>query len=244
MDKVQSSFQRVEKKYLLRYGQYEVLRRGMEAYVKPDEHPCYQIGNIYYDTDDYRLVRASLEKPVFKEKLRVRSYGIPTSRDRVFAELKRKYDGVVYKRRITLAADMAAQRLRAGVFHPDDQIGREIDWFLRCYRPRPMVFIGYDREAFAGADDPALRVTFDTALRGRSYDVDLRAGDYGTLILPEDMVLMELKIPGGAPLWLARLLSENGICASSFSKYGAYYKQRIGASPFCGVYRQGVKCYA
>ena len=107
------------------------------------------------------------------------------------------------------------------------QISREIDYFLRLYRPQPKVFIAYDREAYAAADGGQLRITFDTDLRARSNDLDLRAGDHGTALLGDGLYLMEIKIPGTAPLWLAHLLSDNGIYPTSFSKYGAYYKQFV-----------------
>jgi hypothetical protein len=107
------------------------------------------------------------------------------------------------------------------------QISREIDYFLRLYRPQPKVFIAYDREAYAAADGGQLRITFDTDLRARSNDLDLRVGDHGTALLGDGLYLMEIKIPGTAPLWLAHLLSDNGIYPTSFSKYGAYYKQFV-----------------
>ena len=244
MSEIQSCFKRVEKKYLLTYDQYQAMRKGMERYVKPDAYSHYTICNVYYDTDDFQLIRTSLEKPVYKEKLRVRSYGVPTSRDKVFVELKKKYDGVVYKRRITLGAGEAARYLDGGGLRQPSQISREIDWFMRSYQPKPRVFIGYDREAYAGRENPDLRITFDTNLRGRSWDVDLRMGDYGELILPRETILMELKIPGSAPLWLAHLLSENEIFSTSFSKYGMYYKHLIGAAPIYGNYIQEVRSYA
>ena len=244
MREIQSSFRRIEKKYLLTYRQYQVMKRGMAPYVKPDAFSNYTISNIYYDTDDYRLIRTSLEKPVYKEKLRVRSYGTPGTRDPVFVELKKKYDGVVYKRRITLEAQEASWYLSGGRLKAESQISREIDWFMKSYRPTPKAFIGYDREAYAGKDNPELRVTFDTNLRGRSKDLDLRKGDHGDLILPEEAVLMELKIPGSAPLWLARLLSENQIFSTSFSKYGNYYKQLMGAAKRYGPYRPRILSYA
>ncbi len=237
MSEIQCSFQRIEKKYLLTYSQYQAMKRGMAPYVKPDAYSNYTICNVYFDTEDYQLIRTSLEKPVYKEKLRVRSYGVPGNRDTVFVELKKKYDGVVYKRRITLEAQEAARYLAGGKLPSESQISHEIDWFMKSYHPVPKAFIGYDREAYAGRENPELRVTFDTNLRGRNTDVDLRAGDYGQLILPEDTVLMELKIPGSAPMWLARLLSENQIFAASFSKYGTWYKQQMGAAPRYGDYR-------
>lgn len=227
MSDTQSCFKRYEKKYLLTRGQYLAMLDGMEAYMKPDEHPCYSISNVYYDTAGYDLIRASLEKPVYKEKLRMRSYGVPGSRDTVFVEIKKKYDGVVYKRRITMPMQDAALYVCGARKGDGSQISREIDWFLRFYRPVPKAFIAYDREAYAAADGGELRITFDTNLRARSNDIDLRLGDYGVPLLPDDRYLMEIKIPGAAPLWLARLLSENDIFSTSFSKYGAYYKQYV-----------------
>ena len=227
MSEIQTCFKRCEKKYLLTKAQYNAVRLGMAVHMKPDEHPHYSIGNIYYDTEHYDLIRSSLEKPVYKEKLRMRSYGVPGDRDRVFVEIKKKYDGVVYKRRITMEMQDAARYLNGMQNGDGSQISREIDWFLRFYRPEPKVFIAYDREAYAAKDGGELRITFDTALRARSNDVDLRCGDHGVPLLPEDKYLMEIKIPGTAPMWLARLLSENGIFPTSFSKYGAYYKQYV-----------------
>ncbi len=227
MSEIQSCFKRYEKKYLLTPGQYRAMRFGMAAYMQPDAHPSYSICNLYYDTENYALIRASLEKPVYKEKLRMRSYGVPSSRDKVFVEIKKKFADVVYKRRVTMELRSAERCLRGAQGGDGSQISREIDWFLRLYRPEPKVFIAYEREAYAAADGGELRVTFDTALRARSNDLDLRLGDHGVPLLEDDRILMEIKIPGTAPLWLARLLSENRIFPTSFSKYGAYYKRFV-----------------
>ena len=224
---IQSCFRRYEKKYLLTEKQYEAMRAGMAPYMKADLYPRYSISNIYYDTEGYDLIRASLEKPVYKEKLRLRSYGVPGWCDPVFVEIKKKFDGVVYKRRVTMQMQNADRYLKGFKRGDGSQISREIDYFMQLYRPQPKAFISYDREAYAAADGGELRITFDTALRARSNDLDLRSGDHGILLLKEDLYLMEIKIPGAAPLWLARLLSENGIFPTSFSKYGAYYKQFV-----------------
>ena len=244
MGQIQNSFRRVEVKYLLTRRQYLAIRRGMAAHVRPDVYSHYTICSIYCDTEDFSIVRASLDKPVYKEKLRLRSYGVPGSRDRAFVELKKKYDGVVYKRRVTVSAAEAAGCVDTGKLARDDQISREINWFLHVWQPQPAVYIGYDREAWAGIEDEELRITFDTNLRGRNWDLDLRAGDFGELILPRDTILMELKFPGGAPMWLARLLSENGVYPVSFSKYGTYYKALTGRAPVYGNYWPEVKHYA
>lgn len=236
----QCTFKRYEKKYLLTPAQYEAVRTGMESHMVPDAYSHYTICNVYYDTDDFSLIRTSLDKPVYKEKLRVRSYGVASDDSKAFVELKKKYEGVVYKRRVVMGAADAVAYLEGRVPEQETQIHREIDWFMKSYRPTPKAFIAYDREAYAGRDNPDLRITFDTNLRGRMERVDLRSGDDGQPILDGNQILMEIKIPGAAPLWLARLLSENQIFSTSFSKYGAYYKKyafRDAAAQFAPAYR-------
>lgn len=224
----QCCFQRYEKKYLITPAQQELLLAGARPYMEDDEYGQYTICNIYYDTADWSLIRTSLEKPVYKEKLRVRSYGTPGEGGRVFVEIKKKVDGIVYKRRVVMPAADAPRWLAGdGSAAPGGQISREIDWFQHFHRSVPQVFIGYDRTALAGIDQPDLRMTFDTGLRWRDTDLDLRAGDHGAPILPPGQVLMELKIPGAAPLWLSRLLSRAEIFPTSFSKYGACYQNFI-----------------
>ena len=158
----------------------------------------------------------------------MRSYGVPADGGRVFVEIKKKYNGVVYKRRITTTPADAAAFLRTGKSAaPLGQIGREIAWFQRTYRAAPKVFLAYDRTAFAGVDDPAVRITFDTDIRWRTTAPDLRCGDYGAPLLPPGQILMELKLPGACPLWLSRALTDIGARQTSFSKYGACYKTCI-----------------
>ena len=225
---IQRCFQRYEKKYLLNPEQYQKIRAGLAPYMEADEHGRYTICNLYYDTPDFQLIRASLDKPVYKEKLRMRSYGVPADGDSVFVELKKKYKGVVYKRRTVLEAGEALDYL-AGRCSPraKDQICREIDWFLGRYHPVPQVFIAYDREALAGLEDRVLRVTCDIDLRWRDTALDLRSGDGGERITSRDQILMEIKIPGSAPVWLSRLLSENSVFPTSFSKYGVCYRENL-----------------
>ena len=228
MATIQSSFARIEKKYLLTRAQHRRILPELQAHTEPDEFGQYTICNIYYDTSDFALIRASLEKPVYKEKLRLRSYGVPTDDSRAFVELKKKFDGVVYKCRITLSERDAVRYLSGDASAaPDGQIRRELDFFLRRCSVAPRAFIGYDRTALRGTDDPALRVTFDTGLRCRLDRLDLRLGGDGDPLLPPDRVLMEVKLPDAAPLWLSRLLSESGIFPTSFSKYGTLYQEHI-----------------
>ena len=228
METIQTTFRRIEKKYVINRAQMQELQNRLDAYMYGDEFGLHGVSNIYFDTPDYALIRASVEKPVYKEKFRLRGYSTPGEEDVVFAELKKKYDGVVYKRRV-VSDPRGIEGLLAGRMIPgeSEQSQREILWFLRAFRPGPRVFIGYERLAMIGREDERLRVTFDTDIRFRLDRLRLDAGRDGTLVLPENPIVMEIKIPDAAPLWLARMLSEMRIYPTSFSKYGACYLRHI-----------------
>ena len=226
MGQFKGTFQRYEKKYLLNDIQYEEAMNKLKDKLRVDEYGRTSICNIYFDTPDYRLIRTSLEKPVYKEKLRLRSYGIPLGSDNVYVELKKKYKDVVYKRRVKL--DLAtAERYLYDNIHPakGTQIMREIDWFLSYYHNlQPSMYISYDRIALYGLEDPELRITFDWNLMYRQDELWLGCGSWGNPILQEGYRLMEIKIPGAIPLWLSHILSELRIYPVSFSKYGRGYQ--------------------
>lgn len=222
----QNIFQRYEIKYLITNDQRKAVMNAMREYMKPDEYGKSTICNIYFDLPDYYLIRHSLEKPVYKEKLRVRSYGTVGPNDTVFVELKKKYNDVVYKRRINLPEREAmyylGSDLKGGL---PGQIGNEIDYFRFFYKElEPKVFLSYDREAFYAKDDDSFRVTFDENIRWRQTDLSLTKAPYGQAILQPGQSLMEVKTSGAIPLWMVRVLSDNGICKTSFSKYGRAYE--------------------
>ena len=228
MKEAKLTFKRTEKKYLLSAELYEALWARIAPYLEPDEYPASTVCSIYYDTDDFRLIRHSIEGPVYKEKLRLRSYNIPGPEDPVFVELKKKYKGVVYKRRVCLPAREAEDWLDRDL-HPerDGQMVREIDWVLHSLRPKARVFLACDRLAWRAKEDPELRITFDRDLRWRETELELGAGDGGEPLLEAGEVLMEIKTPAAAPLWLAHMLSELQIFPVSFSKYGTCYRDHI-----------------
>lgn len=223
-------FQRVEKKYILSKVQYERLWERLKPYMQEDEYGLSTICNIYYDTPDYELIRTSIEKPVFKEKFRIRSYGVPKKEDFVYLEIKRKYDGVVYKRRTTLPYRDAEAFLEHGVqfgSYTYSQIEREIAYMHRQYPLQKRMFIAYDRIATYGKEDPSIRITFDFNIRAREDELDLTAGDRGEFYFRKQEVLMEIKVASAYPIWLSGILSELEIYPSSFSKYGTFYKEKL-----------------
>lgn len=219
-------FQRYEIKYLLNRKQKERVLRAMKPYMELDRYGRNTIRNIYYDTDNYRLVRASLEKPVYKEKLRVRSYGEAAPGDRVFVELKKKYDSVVYKRRIGLEEGQAMEYLAGAAPAPvHTQITEELDYFMAFYQTlKPRVFLSYEREAYFTRESGEFRVTFDENILFREEELSLGCGVYGEALLEPGQTLMEIKTPGGIPLWMVRALTEEKLYKASFSKYGNAYQ--------------------
>lgn len=218
-------FKRYELKYLLTPAQHDAVLRGIAPYMQLDDYGRTTIRNIYFDTEDYRLIRHSIEKPAYKEKLRVRSYKLVGSDDTVFVELKKKYDGVVYKRRIALAESVALDWLLGKTKSPcDTQISREIDYFMSFYGSlRPSMFLSYEREAFYERAGEDFRVTFDDNILCRSTDLSLRCEPSGHSVLPPNRVLMEIKCSGAIPLWMVKILSSEKIYKTSFSKYGRAY---------------------
>lgn len=224
----QAVFKRYEKKYMLTRVQKEALLKEMAGHMKLDEYGRSTIRNIYFDTDDYLLIRRSIDKPAYKEKLRIRSYKKATPESETFVEIKKKFDKIVYKRRISLPEAEAMNWITGGSCKRKGQIPNEISYFLKHYEGlRPAVFLTYEREAYFFEERKDFRVTFDENILARTDNISLREDPYGTSLLPEGMVLMELKCAGGYPMWMVKFLSENKIYKTSFSKYGTAYQTMI-----------------
>ncbi|MBQ9263431.1 MAG: polyphosphate polymerase domain-containing protein [Clostridia bacterium] len=226
----QAVFARVEKKFLISEQQARAMADALRLrffFMLDFGDPAVQ--SLYYDTPDFILIRRSIERPNYKEKLRLRAYGQPTIDGKSFVELKKKYQGVVYKRRVELPLKDSVQGLKQGRMPSAcGQIGREIDRFVSFYEGlEPKCMILYDRDAWISEKDPDIRITFDRRIRCRFDDLALTAPQTGELLLPEGQVIMEVKIPGVYPLWLTRLLESIGARRVHFSKYGTAYTRYI-----------------
>lgn len=229
MSNYKDTFKRYEIKYLLDERKYRLIRQRLQEELKEDDYGKTTICNIYFDTPDKKLIKTSLEKPVYKEKLRLRSYDTPGEGDTVYVELKKKYKGVVYKRREGMELyDAESYLYYQGPLAKETQITKEIDWFMKIHQNlEPAMYISYHRIAMYGVEDPELRVTFDSNLLWRTEDLWLGSGVWGNPILEEGERLMEIKIPGTMPLWLSHILDELEIYPASFSKYGRGYLQSL-----------------
>ena len=225
METYQAVFKRKEVKYLLTEAQLAALRPALETHMEPDAFAHSSISNLYYDTPDFRMLRRSQEKPVYKEKLRLRSYGVPDEETQVFPEIKKKAEGIVYKRRVSMPYGDAIRYLSRRRPCEDGQIFQELNWMLISYGSlAPRIFLSYERDSWKGREEPSLRLTLDRDILWRTEALDLRRGAWGEPLLEPNQVLMEVKISNAAPLWLAEALSENGIFPVSFSKCGRAFE--------------------
>lgn len=229
-------FNRYEHKYLLDEETFHNVIGILDLHMVHDSHNInhefYTIANIYYDTADNYLIRNSLAKPDYKEKLRLRSYGNTDKNSKVFLELKKKYNGIVYKRRTKLTLNEAYEFTKTGIPpelkpYMNAQVIREIEYFLTLYKPVPKIYLAYDRIAYFEKENPDLRISIDTNIRSRRYDLQFEKGDYGEQLLQQNIYLMEIKTSLAKPLWLTHMLSEFNIRRKSFSKYGTEYTNSI-----------------
>lgn len=225
----QTTFQRYELKYLLTGQEKEAILFAMQPFMRLDDYGRTTIRNLYLDTDNFRLIRRSLEKPVYKEKLRIRTYRRIKPSDMAYVELKKKYKSVVYKRRMALPEYQVMKSFREGSALPvHSQIEEEIEYFRDYYGIlRPTVFLSYEREAYYALDGSDFRVTLDENILYREDNLSLTEEAYGSPLLGEGQTLMEIKTSGGIPLWMSHVLSSRQIYKTSFSKYGAVYRNMV-----------------
>ena len=241
---VQTIFKRYELKFMLTQAEKNIVLDKISRYMELDKYKKTTIRNIYFDTDNYRLIRRSLEKPDYKEKLRLRSYSKADENSDIFVEVKKKYDKVVYKRRLQLNEKEALNWICNKTEPPlSSQIASEIDYLIMFYETlSPVIFLSYDREAYCEKSGGDLRITFDNNILCRENDLSLSSDVYGKEIIPKDITLMEVKCSGGIPLWLTQILSEHKIYRTSFSKYGTAYENII--FPKINKNKEEVKEYA
>jgi SPX domain protein involved in polyphosphate accumulation len=221
----QMVFKRYEMKYLLTKEQRDYIQQEMSAHMIPDIHGKNTLLSLYLDTPDFLLIRRSIDKPVYKEKLRMRSYGMAKNDTEVFLELKKKYDGVVYKRREAMTLLELERYLKTGTLPRNTQIMRELDFAMKRYRGiAPAVLLSYEREAFYDKDNHEFRMTFDENILWRTDELALNRGIYGAPVLAPNQVLLEIKTADAVPLWLVQLMSQMQIRGTSFSKYASAYR--------------------
>ena len=221
-------FNRKEIKYVLNRDNYNKILDEIKDHIKEDEYPKSTICNIYFDTDNYDLISHSIDKPLYKEKVRLRSYNIPKSEDYVFLEVKKKYEGLVNKRRVKIKlCDFYNYMNDKSLITSNNQIKEEIEYCFNTYNLIPKMFIAYDRTCYTDKDNKNFRITFDQNIRSRSDELHLEYGDAGKLYFKDNMHIMEVKTLGALPLWFTTILSSLKIYPVSFSKYGSIYEKNL-----------------
>lgn len=239
MGDVGTIFERTEKKYILSEEERAALLTAAGDRLRPDAYPLSEIGSLYFDTPDRRMIRASIDADCYKEKLRLRAYGTPGAASPVFLEMKKKYRGIVYKRRECMTLAEARRFLEDGISPRPSQILSEIAWMMR-QNPgiAPAACIFYRRDAWVG--DGGLRVTFDHDVLFRGDDLSLEHGAYGERVLDASLCILELKAPGAMPFWMSELLDAGRIYPASFSKYGTAYKKFGRSAQPDAAYREAL----
>ena len=220
-------FKRVEEKYIISKKQMDLILDKFKDKIEKDKYFESTICNIYFDTKDNDLIIKSIDKPIYKQKIRLRSYNTPKMKDEVFLEIKSKYKGMVGKRRNKMSLKEYYDYLNKNKFDEDNQIMKEINYFFQLYKLKPAIYIAYDRNSYKGIFDDNLRITFDSNLRSRREDLKLELGSSGKKYFTEDMYIMEIKCLNAMPLWLVNYLSELRVYPKSFSKYGNIYIKEI-----------------
>lgn len=224
-------FKRVEKKYLINKKQYNDFVNEIKDYVIEDYHGKSKICNVYFDTENYDLIRNSLDIPTYKDKIRIRSYNTPENNSPVFIEIKRKSEDVVSKRRIQTSLKNVQYFIQTGnlfcVEDNDNQVLKELQYYFKLYNLKPVSYVSYDRNAYYDKNDFNFRMTIDRNIIARTDDLNLESGSYGYKILEDDLFLLEAKISDKFPLWFVKALSNSNIIPGKFSKYGELYKQLI-----------------
>lgn len=224
---------RYENKYVITDKKKDIILPSLLRYMEFDKYCVgdkdYPIYSLYFDTKNNDVVRRSVQKPYYKEKLRLRSYKLnPNDNDTVFLEIKKKIGGIVNKRRVVLTYKQAVNFIKYGKVPQlsgiQKQIMNEICYYISLHPIEKTVLIHYDRNALFGKDDKSLRITFDRNLTADGNTDILHTENEGNFIVVPDTRIMEIKISGATPIWLSEILTENHIYRSSFSKFGRNFQ--------------------
>lgn len=228
---IQKIFKRVEQKYILSEEQYSSLQTILDEKFFPDKFFFSKIYNLYFDNDNFDSIITSIEKPKYKTKVRLRSYGEATKDDYIYLEMKKKYQGTVYKRRINITLkDFEAYQKDNYFPKQNKQIMQEIDYQIKYQNLKPKIFVAYDRLSYYSKEDDNFRITFDYNLRSRFKNLKLKDSKENKFYFKKNTYIMEVKCLASLPLWFTKELNKLKIYPVSFSKVGNIYIKERGNS--------------
>jgi len=218
---------RTETKYLVHVENFNAIRDAFSEYLEKDKYYFYKVHNIYFDNADNQIISHSIEAPEYKEKLRMRMYEHPGAvfQD-AYIELKKKYLGVVYKRRKKLDLDAARQAIAqdVGCIDSECQVMREILFYMKKTACYPKIYLSYERYSYYATEDSGLRVTFDTNIVSRRENLKFASSKEDSVPLLKNHMILEIKTCNYYPLWLIKILNDYKIYPTSFSKYGKIFE--------------------
>lgn len=224
-----NTFKRREMKFLLNEEQCCRIKKAISELVTEDEFGPHTIMNIYLDNRNNDLIRKSLGKPLYKEKVRLRCYGTAAGDDsEAFLEIKKKFRGLTYKRRLNGTYRELFEYINGGEPPKNQgQVFEEVDFLIKKMLLKPKIVICYDREAYYGNNDREFRLTLDGNIRYRRNNLDFRNGSDGIFLSTQPFRVLEVKSVGAIPLEIVKILSELKIYHGSFSKYGSIYSSEV-----------------
>ena len=216
---------RMEQKYFVSFDKYKKLMDIIEDKLVKDKYFSERIYNIYFDNDEYEFMTKSLDKPLYKEKVRLRSYETADKNSNVFLEIKKKFQGHGNKRRVVINYNDAIDYINNKII-PDTnkQIMNELDYTFKKNNLKPKISLTYDRLSYAFKEDDSYRITFDTNIRYSNKKIDLVDLD-DDYCLFNDGYIMEVKTLKGYPMWFIKALNELKLFPTSYSKVGEAYKE-------------------
>ena len=235
------TFERKEKKYVLDEKTLAHFMQLVGDKFGDDQYAHSTISSLYYDTPEFSMINRSIEEPLYKEKMRIRCYDDPSDEAGVFVELKKKFKGIVYKRRIRMSIEGAYAYLEGTPYSHASLLGsaieslemdmikqqniREIDACLNRHgKLSPAIMVVVERHSIRSTDGSNLRITFDRNARWRAHNLRFDTGFQGTPIFGGGEIIMEVKALGTYPLWLVQALDEIEAYPVSCSKVGLAYK--------------------
>lgn len=232
-------FNRYELKYIVNKALYKELLQALQGHVFMDKHGdqdgYYMVMNLYYDTADHLFFNETVNRQQFRQKLRLRGYNHINRDSNVFLEIKKKYRGVVYKRRTLLKlpeayaflADTLSKKDYSLYDASNTQILGEVDFLKQFYQLEPKVIVSYDRQAFQGIHEEDLRVTFDRNLLKRETDLRIESRSDGELFMDPSLYVLEVKVNDRIPLWLSHILNDFQCWRQGYSKYTSSYNSDL-----------------
>lgn len=214
---------RYEQKYLLTKDNFNYLINLIDDYLVKDKYFKETIYNVYFDNDYFEIINRSIDKPIYKEKIRMRSYYKTDNDTNIFLEIKKKYDDTSNKRRVIISYKDYLDYINKNIIpNCDKQIMSEIDYCFKKYKLKPKIKLVYDRFAYNLKDDDSFRITFDTNVRYNLNEMDYNIED--DVMFMNDKYIMEIKTFNGIPLWLNKILNKLNIYPTSYSKVGKVYE--------------------